>query len=59
MIEELKMKGREDMTELLVRSFVKDADNIDNTQVRERYGMLSSMVGVFCNILLFVGKGSP
>ena len=56
MIEELKMKGREDMTELLVRSFVKDADNIDNTQVRERYGMLSSMVGVFCNILLFVGK---
>ena len=45
-----------DMTELLVRSFVKDADNIDNSLVRERYGMLSSMVGVFCNILLFGGK---
>ncbi len=44
------------MTELLVRTFVKDADNIENTQVRERYGMLSSMVGVFCNILLFAGK---
>ena len=44
------------MTDLLVRSFIRDADDIENTRVRERYGMLSSMVGVFCNVLLFVGK---
>lgn len=44
------------MTEFLLRSFVKNADNIEDSQVRERYGMLSSMVGVCCNILLFVGK---
>jgi len=50
------MKGCDGMTELLLRSFVKDADNIENTQVRERYGMLSSGVGIFCNILLFAGK---
>ncbi len=44
------------MTEFLLHSFVKDADHIDDPQVRERYGMLSSLVGAFCNILLFVGK---
>ena len=44
------------MTEFLLRSFIKDADNIDDPQVRERYGMLSSIVGVCCNILLFAGK---
>lgn len=44
------------MTELLLRTFVKDAENIDNPQVRERYGMLSSLVGAVCNILLFAGK---
>lgn len=44
------------MTEFLLRSFIKDADDIDNSQVRERYGMLSSAVGICCNILLFAGK---
>lgn len=44
------------MTEFLLRSFVKDAERIDDPQVRERYGMLSSLVGAFCNILLFAGK---
>ncbi len=44
------------MTDFLVKTFVKDSDNIENIHVRERYGMLSSMVGVLCNILLFAGK---
>lgn len=44
------------MTEFFLRTFIKDADNTENPQVRERYGMLSSAVGIACNILLFLGK---
>ncbi len=44
------------MTDFLVKTFIKDPDNVENIHVRERYGMLSSMVGVLCNILLFAGK---
>ena len=41
------------MTDLLVRRFVKDYNNTENIKVREKYGALSSFVGIFCNILLF------
>ena len=41
------------MTELLVRLFIKDRENISNIRVREKYGMLSSGVGIACNLLLF------
>ena len=44
------------MTEFLLRSFVKNADDVENPKIREKYGILSSAVGIFCNILLFVGK---
>lgn len=44
------------MTEFLVRRFVKDYGNIEDTKVRTAYGVLSSMVGIFCNILLFAAK---
>lgn len=44
------------MTDFLLHTFVKDAEQVENPQVRERYGMLSSMVGVCCNVLLFVCK---
>ncbi|MFI3169267.1 MAG: cation diffusion facilitator family transporter [Faecalibacterium sp.] len=44
------------MTNLLVRLFIKDAQNYKKTAVRTAYGNLASYVGVICNILLFLGK---
>ena len=44
------------MTELLVKTFVKDYQNTEEAKVRTAYGVLSSLVGIVCNLLLFVGK---
>ena len=44
------------MTEFLVRHFIKDYENTQNTEVRARYGYLASVVGICCNILLFGAK---
>ena len=44
------------MTELLVRKFVKNYQNTDDSRVRTDYGVLTSVVGILCNILLFAGK---
>ena len=44
------------MTEFLVNKFIKDSTNIESTEVRTRYGMLASVVGIFCNVLLFSVK---
>lgn len=40
------------MTNLLVKLFVKDYEEIEKVSVRTRYGVLSSMVGIFCNVFL-------
>lgn len=44
------------MTKLLVSKFIKDYDNVKNPKVREAYGLLSSWVGIACNVLLFIAK---
>lgn len=44
------------MTEFLVSRFVKDAQDVHDPKVRERYGVFSSLVGVGCNLVLFVAK---
>lgn len=44
------------MVSLLSRIFIKDYNNYDDTSVRRKYGMLSSIVGIFLNILLFTFK---
>ncbi|SHO54044.1 cation diffusion facilitator family transporter [Anaerocolumna xylanovorans] len=44
------------MTEFLVKKFVKDYENTNNSKVRSSYGMLSGFIGVICNILLFAVK---
>lgn len=44
------------MTEFLVNKFIKDSANIESTEVRTRYGMLASVVGIFGNVLLFSVK---
>lgn len=44
------------MIKLLSRIFIKDRDNVGDERVRRAYGILCSMVGIFLNICLFVGK---
>lgn len=44
------------MTDLLIRIFIKDPDNFTNEKVRGRYGTLSSITGICCNIILFLIK---
>lgn len=44
------------MTEFLVRHFVKDYENTSKVSVRTTYGVLASVTGIFCNILLFAAK---
>lgn len=44
------------MTAFLVKHFVKDYEEIDKMSVRTSYGVLASIVGIFCNVLLFIVK---
>ena len=41
------------MTALLVKLFVKDSQNVKSIKVRERYGVLSGVVGIISNAMLF------
>ena len=44
------------MTDFLVKRFVKDYNEIDKMSVRTSYGVLASIVGIFCNVFLFIVK---
>ncbi len=44
------------MTDFLVRRFVKDYDQVGKARVRTAYGVLSSVVGICCNVFLFLVK---
>lgn len=44
------------MIQFLVHRFVKDYNDTERPEVRTAYGVLSSVVGIFCNVLLFVAK---
>ena len=44
------------MTKLLLRLFVKDYQNAENSGVRTAIGTLSGVTGIVCNVLLFLGK---
>lgn len=44
------------MTELLIRLFIRDKDNVQDPAVRQQYGTLSGLTGICLNILLFLGK---
>ncbi|MBQ2741463.1 MAG: cation transporter [Oscillospiraceae bacterium] len=44
------------MTKLITRLFIKDAENTGNPAVRTRYGVVSSTVGIVCNLFLAVLK---
>ena len=44
------------MLSLLARLFIKDRENYKDPDVRTRYGLLCSALGIALNILLFAGK---
>lgn len=44
------------MTELLLKFFVKDHNDIKAPAVRHAYGIMASIVGIVANLLLFAGK---
>lgn len=44
------------MTEFLVKRFIKNYEEIDKMSVRTAYGVLASIVGIFCNVVLFLIK---
>ena len=44
------------MVNFLVRTFVKNYEDTGNNRVRTAYGVLSSFVGIGCNIFLFILK---
>ena len=52
-IQETDVEGANRVTELLVKLFVKDNMKVEDQEVRTSYGILSSIVGVICNIILF------
>ncbi|GLC83385.1 cation diffusion facilitator family transporter [Lacrimispora brassicae] len=44
------------MTDFLIRTFVKDYKKTGDAQVRTRYGLMASIVGICCNVILFGAK---
>ena len=44
------------MTQFLLRRFVRGYENVQDPEVRERYGVLSGAVGIVLNLCLSLGK---
>lgn len=44
------------MVTILINLCIKNKDDVKNPKVRQQYGMLCGMVGIFLNLLLFLGK---
>lgn len=44
------------MTDLLLRLFVKQHEQVEDPEVRGRYGVMAGMVGIVCNLLLCGAK---
>ncbi len=49
-------KKESDLTEFLIRHFVKNHSQTQDTAVRTAYGNLSGVVGIICNLLLCAAK---
>ena len=44
------------MTQLLIKTLIKDYKKTDHPKVRTAYGKLAGFVGIVCNLILFVSK---
>ncbi|ENK1244958.1 cation diffusion facilitator family transporter [Clostridium sporogenes] len=43
-------------TRFLITKFIKNHNDVNNRRVRDAYGYLASIVGILCNIILFITK---
>lgn len=41
------------MIKLIIKKFIKDGENVNDKDVREKYGVLGGVLGIICNTLLF------
>ena len=44
------------MIKLLVKWFIKNPDDVKDSKVREKYGVLGGVLGIICNLVLFAVK---
>ncbi len=50
------LKGCYQLIKLIIKRFVKNYKDIENKDVRESYGVLSGVLGILCNLFLFILK---
>lgn len=44
------------MVNFLIKTFIKNSEDTENPKIRQKYGALSSLIGIICNIILFLIK---
>lgn len=44
------------MVDFITKAVIKDYKNIDDPKVRHKYGILSGVISIICNIILFTAK---
>ncbi len=44
------------MTNYFIKKFIPNYKDVNNSEVRRKFGILSGIVGIICNIILFSGK---
>lgn len=44
------------MIKFLIKKFIKDSEKVNDKNVRESYGVLSGILGIICNVFLFIVK---
>ena len=41
------------MIKLIIKKFIKNNEETTNSKIKEKYGILSGVLGIICNIILF------
>ncbi len=44
------------LIKFLIKKFIKDSEKVNDKNVRESYGVLSGILGIICNVFLFIVK---
>ena len=44
------------MIRLIIKKYIKNSENVNDKDVREAYGVLSGVLGIICNMILFTIK---
>lgn len=44
------------ISNLLIKYFIKDSDNINDEKIRNKYGYLAGIIGILLNLILFIIK---